>query len=45
MGAPESPVKKVYHPPKLICYGDIGEMTASRLKGAGHLDGKAGHKT
>jgi hypothetical protein len=45
MGVSENPVKKVYHPPKLIRYGDIGEMTASRLKGTGNADGKSGHKT
>jgi len=40
MGAPETSVKKVYQPPILIRYGDLGQMTATRFKGTGQLDGK-----
>ena len=45
MGVPEPPVKQVYQPPKFIRYGDLGQLTASRLKGAGQVDSKSGHKT
>ena len=37
--APKTPVKKPYHPPKFIIYGDLTQMTSTRFKGKGRLDG------
>jgi hypothetical protein len=37
--------KKPYSPPKLIKYGDLGDMTRARFKGAGMMDGTPGRKT
>jgi hypothetical protein len=36
--APKSPVKGPYHPPKLIIYGDLTQMTLARLMGMGMFD-------
>jgi hypothetical protein len=32
-------VKKPYHPPKLIVYGDLTQLTMTIPKGKGQLDG------
>ena len=37
--APATPVKKPYQPPKFIIYGDLTQMTRTRLKGGGRFDG------
>ena len=36
--APATPVKKPYQPPKFITYGNLTQMTRTRLKGKGRWD-------
>jgi hypothetical protein len=36
--APTTPVKKPYQPPKFITYGNLTQMTRTRLKGIGRFD-------
>jgi hypothetical protein len=40
--SPKTPVKKPYESPKLAVYGDIGQITLSRFKGSGNVDGGKG---
>ena len=41
----KAPAKKPYSPPKLSKYGDLGDITRARFKGAGKMDGTPGRKT
>jgi len=43
--APKTPTKKVYHPPKLIIYGDLSQMTSAKFKALGMMDGVGVRKT
>ena len=36
--ASEVPEKKPYHPPKLIVYGDLTQLTMAAMKGTGSFD-------
>ncbi len=36
--ASEVPVKKPYHPPKLIVYGDLTQLTMTTPSGMGQFD-------
>jgi len=36
--APEVPLKTTYHPPKLIVYGDLTQLTLTAQKGMGQPD-------
>ncbi len=36
--APEMPLKTPYHPPKLIVYGDLTQLTLTAQKGMGQFD-------
>lgn len=43
--APKTPVKKPYHPPKLVIYGDLTQMTLAMFMGMGLMDGVGMRKT
>jgi len=36
--APEVPLKASYHPPKLIVYGDLTQLTMARAMMGGQID-------
>ncbi len=42
---PDIPVKKPYHPPKLVIYGDLTQMTRNMFFGMGKMDGVGMRKT
>jgi hypothetical protein len=43
--ASKVPVKKPYHAPKLIVYGDLTQLTTSLAKGKGRPDGTKNRRT
>ena len=43
--APAIPVKKPYHPPKFVIYGDLTQMTRNMFFGMGRMDGVGMRKT
>jgi hypothetical protein len=43
--APKTPAKKVYHPPKLVIYGDLSQMTSAKFAAMGMMDGVGIMKT
>lgn len=43
--APKTPARKPYHPPKLIIYGDLSQMTLAMFMGMGMMDGMGIMKT
>ena len=43
--APEMRQKATYHPPKLIVYGDLTQLTLASAKGKGMLDGNMAKRT
>jgi hypothetical protein len=42
---PQVPVKKPYHPPKLIVYGDLTQLTMAMRRVAGKMDGTGTKRT
>ena len=39
------PLKALYHPPKLIVYGDLTQLTMAIAKGKGNPDGNMAKRT